>query len=982
MEQLDLLGTSDSTWMGEALNVPAADCDEQAITEFICPVASNPSDEATCQPNKRRNSSPDVVKKTIARDGKRIKSLDKGDVSYPIILYDGHQLQHLNQETQSLLFSCHPRGASSGKILDPSGNMYDVPHISSIFKLDRTKHKIFLSHSGAQKGFVEQLCVDLEARGYFFPFLDQRHHSLPKGKDFVPLIEEAARLCHVAVMVLSNEFLCSKWPMIELVEFHAAQQAGNHQLNMLPLFYKLSVDDLDEKTIENRWMPIWIQHASKDKRIDVTKWSAAVTALRRANGLIFHKNAMSKVAYRKDVVQLISRLSPPDLLNDSSRDMVGYDRMCQIVSSQFVQDITVGAPVLGLHGTSGLGKSTLCKALCDYFSGKFLGRVCHVELGETFRMAKVSHSGLDEASKMKRQHLMLQKLCSFDKGLLSRITDTGQGLKQMREFMKREPVFLAIDNVTNDESSRKEAHAYLTVGFHAESRIIITSRSEVVVQDLLPGVKFCMPMPSLSVNEAGSIFLRSAAPMKSIFMLTDEERRIVGLCIEQCLFESDRDESGSSSDQDELRFLTTDHQLSLRRNSYHPLALSALGDFFYRFIGSTHILHWKDHLERNEHPLKDVWRCPSIMSVISLQFNILHPSEQLLFLDIALFTEDLVMWHQLTYQSWIEWLSRLHEETPTVMERKLRDLKRSGMIDWCEETEEDEGFYVYVHALYKEFAEWYVTEHDVRGLKNAWGVFQASGSSLGCDPPVSKYWSDLVRIRIFDSTRASSRFVTSKTMLELHNLVLLQIYMCTDLTVLNLEGLDNLRHLELVKLSELVAVTFGGSLSTNENVGIFDSLQNVLLTDLEALTSVPDLRACTALYSFYLSNCPQVTNFEAIECPQIKELVLIWLVPHQFGRLPNFKSLDSLVFVHIGAHSDIDMFVAEWEKPLRAMDAQLPHKDPLVHFGMPSFMLLEELVRHIRQCNHLRFKEAHHYLQPWMECCSTDKQYYLEQLKW
>ena len=200
----------------------------------------------------------------------------------------------------------------------------------SSFKLDRTKHKIFLSHSGAQKGFVEQLCVDLEARGYFFPFLDQRHHSLPKGKDFVPLIKEAARLCHVAVMVLSNEFLCSKWPMIELAEFHAAQQAENHHLNMLPLFYKLSVDDLDEKAIKNCWMPIWIQHAIKDERIDVTKWSAAVTALRKANGLVFCKNAMSKVAYRKDVVQHISRLSPPDLLNDSSRDMVGYGRMCQV----------------------------------------------------------------------------------------------------------------------------------------------------------------------------------------------------------------------------------------------------------------------------------------------------------------------------------------------------------------------------------------------------------------------------------------------------------------------------------------------------------------------------------------------------------------------------------------------------------------------------------------------------------------------------
>ena len=91
-----------------------------------------------------------------------------------------------------------------------------------------------------------------------------------------------------------------------------------------------------------------------------------------------------------------------------------------------MQDITVGASVLGSYGTSGLGKSTLCKALCDYFSGQFSGRVCHVELSETFRMARVSHSGLGEAYRMKRQNPMLQKLCGFEKDLLGRITDIGQ----------------------------------------------------------------------------------------------------------------------------------------------------------------------------------------------------------------------------------------------------------------------------------------------------------------------------------------------------------------------------------------------------------------------------------------------------------------------------------------------------------------------------------------------------------------------------
>jgi hypothetical protein len=212
-------------------------------------------------------------------------------------------------------------------VLPTSGRISQAPKLCcSSSKLDDgAKHKVFLSHSGAQKNFVEQLCMDLEARGYVCPFFDQRHHSLPKGKDFVPFIMEAAQRCHVAVMVLSKEFLCSKWPMIELAEFHAAQQAGNQQLNMLPLFYKLSINDLGDRAMEECWLPRWRQHVEDDRRIDVEKWGAALSVLRKVNGVVFGKNGTSEVGYRKETVQSIFRLSPPDLLYGSCRDMVGYD---------------------------------------------------------------------------------------------------------------------------------------------------------------------------------------------------------------------------------------------------------------------------------------------------------------------------------------------------------------------------------------------------------------------------------------------------------------------------------------------------------------------------------------------------------------------------------------------------------------------------------------------------------------------------------
>ncbi|KAG0629505.1 hypothetical protein M758_1G109300 [Ceratodon purpureus] len=884
MEEMNLSGAFESSCMARASGVTAADLaedDEQAIISY--PFTSTPAPNSVGQPNKRQGSPPDVVGVTVgSRNEKRIRSLSNG----------GEKIS--NEGAQSLLLSCHSGEAAVGRLRDVTSESTQNAQQISSSKLDGAKHKIFLSHSGAQKNFVEQLCMDLEARGYTCPFFDQRHHSLPKGKDFVPFIMEAAQRCHVAVMVLSKEFLCSKWPMIELAEFHAAQQAGYKQLNMLPLFYKLSVNDLGDRAIEECWLPRWRQHAEDDKRIDVGKWGEAVRALRKANGVVFGKNGMSEVGYRKEIVHSIFRLSPPDLLYGSSREMVGYDRMCEIARGRFVKDARVGAAVMGLYGTTGCGKSILSKALCDYFSAEFLGRVCHVELGE--------------GSRMKRQGVMLENLCGIERDVRDRLTDVRQGLELLRSHVHREPVFLAIDNVTGDETLLREAREYLMVGFHPKSRILITSRCIANVQDLLPGVNFCMPVPWLRVKEAGEIFLKSAAPMKSIFGLTDEERRIVGLCIQQCLFEAEGYDLSFERDADESYFFS-----ERVRRSYHPLALSALGDFFRRYSSNTHMLRWKDHLDKNKDHRKDVWDSPNgIGRIIGLQFSSLHPSEQLLFLDVALYTVNFCGVYPDLYDSaadgsrFLEWVSELHDYAVPVMARKLQDLGRSGMIKYDNRDHySGRSFNVSVPSLYKEFAEWYATEHGMKGLKNnSWGVSQSSGATQNRHSSLS----DLVRLRVFDLSRASARLVASKTMQELHNLEVLHLHSCPNLTELNLQGLDSLRHLELIELQKLVTVTLSGSSGTDEDLGINESLQSVILKDLDSLAHGPDLRSCRSLHWLRVNNCPKWTNLEQInECPYVKDLVLRMLDLHQLSSIPIVESLPSLQFLHVDTKGYVDM---------------------------------------------------------------------------
>ena len=96
-------------------------------------------------------------------------------------------------------------------------------------------HKVFLSHSSAQKGFVEQLCVDLE-RCDRHPFFDKRHSSLPFGANFPQLIFQAIQQCQVGVLVLSQDyFTCTKWPMLELVAM-AKFKLQNPHFIILPIF--------------------------------------------------------------------------------------------------------------------------------------------------------------------------------------------------------------------------------------------------------------------------------------------------------------------------------------------------------------------------------------------------------------------------------------------------------------------------------------------------------------------------------------------------------------------------------------------------------------------------------------------------------------------------------------------------------------------------------------------------------------------------
>ena len=183
------------------------------------------------------------------------------------------------------------------------------------------KRNIFLSHSGAQKAFVRRLRIALESNAYL-PFFDENPDCLRKGEAFAQHIKIASRLTDVGVVVVSGEYLRSKWPMIELAIFVEEQKRRRSvgeckELKILPLFWGLSVKEFREAMRQSSWLQEWKELSCRDNRIDISAWEEAVKVLGGHNGLEYC-DYKTEEDYIGSIVSAIFYLVPPDLkLEDS-----------------------------------------------------------------------------------------------------------------------------------------------------------------------------------------------------------------------------------------------------------------------------------------------------------------------------------------------------------------------------------------------------------------------------------------------------------------------------------------------------------------------------------------------------------------------------------------------------------------------------------------------------------------------------------------
>lgn len=171
--------------------------------------------------------------------------------------------------------------------------------------------------------------MDLE-RCQYYPFFDKRPDSLPKGKRFPRLVFQAARQCHVAILILSEDFFtCTKWPILELEAFVECQKKMPQKVTILPVYLGLSRKECTKNEARRlHWLSVWREWAKSDDKIDVGQWEDALKVLGPLNG-IEYKESLGEVVLREQIVSAIHTLVPPEK-TWSDAHVQGRTRICKV----------------------------------------------------------------------------------------------------------------------------------------------------------------------------------------------------------------------------------------------------------------------------------------------------------------------------------------------------------------------------------------------------------------------------------------------------------------------------------------------------------------------------------------------------------------------------------------------------------------------------------------------------------------------------
>lgn len=367
-------------------------------------------------------------------------------------------------------------------------------------------YDVFLSFRGedTRKQFIDHLYVALAHAG-IRSFRDD--DELSRGEEISPALSYAIRESKISLVVFSKNYASSRWCLDELVTILERRKMGQI---VVPVFYDIDPSDVRKQT--GSYADAFARHGERfnGETDRVIKWRGALTEAANLSGWSLKDvaNGYESELIRRIVGDILVKLSHNYF--HFPNQTVGIDsRVEDIIKSLTV--VTEDVRIVGLHGMSGCGKTTLAKAVFNKLYHGF-GKRCFL-----FNVKEMSQQ---PNGRVRLQEEFLRRV--FKLGEFKQIDDVDKGMNMIKERLWDQRVLAVLDDVDQPE----QLHELVEVRswFGPGSIVIITTGNEHLLTQLEVNVKY--RVAKLSHAESLELFSRHAfrdtQPIEDYAMLSND----------------------------------------------------------------------------------------------------------------------------------------------------------------------------------------------------------------------------------------------------------------------------------------------------------------------------------------------------------------------------------------------------------------------------------------------------------------------------
>nr|AXU93629.1 RPP4/RPP5-like protein [Arabidopsis thaliana] len=372
----------------------------------------------------------------------------------------------------------------------------------------RRRYDVFPSFSGVdvRKTFLSHLLKALDGKS-INTFID---HGIERSRTIAPELISAIREARISIVIFSKNYASSTWCLNELVEIHKCFNDLGQMV--IPVFYDVDPSEVRKQTGEFGKVFEKTCEVSKDKQPEDQKqrWVQALTDIANIAGEDLRNGPNEAFMVEKIANDVSNKLFP---LPKGFGDFVGIEDHIKAIKSILCLESKEARIMVGIWGQSGIGKSTIGRALYSQLSIQF-----HHRAFVTYK----STSGSD-VSGMK---------LSWEKELLSEIL--GQKDIKIEHFgvveqrLKHKKVLILLDDVDNLEFLKT------LVGkaewFGSGSRIIVITQDRQLLKaheiDLVYEVK--LPSQGLALQMISQYAFGKDSPPDDFKALAFEVAELAG----------------------------------------------------------------------------------------------------------------------------------------------------------------------------------------------------------------------------------------------------------------------------------------------------------------------------------------------------------------------------------------------------------------------------------------------------------------------